>query len=314
MDDETRPNSSFHPTVPGLQIAWDSTSLGTLKTCPRKYQLSIVEGWSPRRTSVHLLFGQYYHSALEAYDHARSAGEDHEEAVRKAVHRAMRDTWHDGRPWQSDDQYKNRWTLVRTVVWYLEEFANDVARTVQLASGKPAVELSFRFATDYTAQDGTPFLLCGHMDRLAEFNDSTYVFDRKTTKTTISPSFFEGFSPYNQFTLYALAGKVVYGTEVSGVVVDGAQVAVGFSRFERGFSPRKHDQLEEWYGELGTWLRLAEHFARTQSWPMNDTACGNYGGCPFRGVCSKPPGTRQMWLKSEFTKRTWDPLQIRGDI
>jgi hypothetical protein len=307
-------NSSFHPTIPGLQLAWDSTSLGTLKTCPRKYQLSIIEGWQPRATSVHLLFGQYYHSALETYDHERSKGASHTEAQRAALLRALRDTWHNGKPWFSDDQYKNRFTLIRTVVWYLEQFAEDTLETVQLANGRPAVELSFRFATTYSASDGSPFLLCGHMDRLAKLGDDFYVVDRKTTKSTITERFFEGFSPNNQFTLYSLAGKVVYNTEVSGIIVDGAQVAVGFSRFARGFSPRKQGQLDEWYKDLGFWLGQAEFFAQHQHWPMNDTACGNYGGCPFQSICSKAPSAREMWLKGAYHKRIWDPLQVRGDI
>lgn len=307
-------NSSFHPTIPGLQLAWDSTSLGALKTCPRKYQLSIVEGWTPRRTSVHLLFGQYYHSALEQYDHSRAAGATHDEATEDAVLRALRDTWHDGRPWFSDDSNKNRLTLVRTVVWYLEEFRDDSVVTVRLASGKPAVELSFRFETTYCASDGAVYMLCGHMDRLATLNGDVYVLDRKTTKSSVDQRYFDGFSPYNQFTLYALAGKIVYNTPVKGVIVDGAQILVGSSRFLRGFSPRSDAALDEWYNELRYWFMQAETYAHHQHWPMNDTACGNYGGCPFREVCSKSPATRDKWLQAMFKKRTWDPLQVRGDI
>ena len=58
-------NSAFSKSLPGLQIAWDSTSLGTLKECPRKYQYSIMLGKQPREISVHLTFGLYYHAALE---------------------------------------------------------------------------------------------------------------------------------------------------------------------------------------------------------------------------------------------------------
>lgn len=312
-------NSAFHPDIPGLQIAWDSTSIGAFKTCPRKYQLSIIEGWNPRSLSVHLVFGQHYHKALERYDHSRSAGRDHEQSTIDAVRQALSDSWEilpdgRGRPWMSDDPLKNRETLVRTVVWYLEEFADDSAKTIQLANGKPAVELSFRFETDYFLSDGTPFLLCGHLDRLAELGDDTYVFDRKTTKNTLSESFFEGFSPNNQFSLYTLAAQVVYNTNVAGLYVDGAQIAVGFSRFQRAMSPRHHSQIEEWYKDFGLMLQLAQFYAAQQYWPMNDTACGNYGGCQFRGICSKVPGVREAYLKGSFTRRVWDPLFVRGDI
>jgi RecB family exonuclease len=311
------PNSSFHPEIPGLQLAWDSTSLGALKTCPRLYYYSIIQGWTPRITSVHLVFGQVYHSALEAYDRARSQGLGHVAATREAVHRALLDTWDKAmrRPWFSDDSNKNRLTLLRSVVWYLEQFQDDPLQTVQLASGKPAVELSFRFVTSYSAPDGAPYLLCGHLDRLVtDPNGKTWVLDRKTTKSTVGQDFFDKFTPDNQFTLYALASHIVYATPVQGLIVDGAQIAITFSRFLRGIVLRQQSQLDEWYEGLAFWLAQAELFAKRQTWPQNDKACQNYGGCPFRPICAKPPSVREQWLRGSNHKRIWDPLQVRGDI
>ena len=306
-------NSSFKPGTK-LQLAWDSTSLGALKTCPRLYEYTIIEGWTPRALSVHLAFGLYYHAALEAYDHAKFGGADHEQATLAAVRKALSDSWHGNRPWNSDDKNKNRFTLIRTVVWYLEQFREDPAETVRLANGKPAVELSFRYETTYTTASGEPFLYCGHIDRLAKLGETIYVFDRKTTAHTIGQDFFRGFSPDNQFSGYALAGKLVYGLPVNGVIIDGAQVAVTFSRFLRGPSPRTEAQLDEWYTDLGYWLKLAQFYAANDHWPMNDKACGNYGGCAFRDICAKPAVVRAQWLQATYKKRTWDPLVVRGDV
>ncbi len=81
-----------------FQVAWDSTSLGLLKECPRKYQLTILHGWRPRWESVHLTFGLLYHSGLEGYDHfAASIGklegnltdDEHDEGTLRAVRRAV---------------------------------------------------------------------------------------------------------------------------------------------------------------------------------------------------------------------------------
>jgi hypothetical protein len=65
------------PFVEGtqLQFAWDSTSLGYLKECPRKYFYTIVEGWRGKGQSVHLEFGGLYHKALEEYDKLRAREE-----------------------------------------------------------------------------------------------------------------------------------------------------------------------------------------------------------------------------------------------
>lgn len=313
---ETPPlrNSSFSLALPTLQLAWDSTSMGALKSCPRLYELSIIQGWAPRSESVHLTFGLHYHSALEAYDHVRAAGGDHESGCREAVLTALKGTWTAGRPWASDDKYKNRETLVRTVVWYLDQFASDPFQTVILANGQPAVELSFRLNSGFHATTGEEFLICGHLDRMATHEGQTYIMDRKTSKSQIDSDFFRKFTPDNQFTTYTLAGTIVWALPVAGIMVDGAQVAVTFSRFQRGLVQRHPTQLQEWYHDWSLWVGQANTFAQMGYWPQNDKFCSMYGGCAFRGICSKPPSVRDQWLKADFTKRVWDPLQARGDV
>lgn len=310
-------NSSFSAEQPLLQLAWDSTSLGLLKECPRKYFLSIICGYVPRGESVHLTFGLLMHGAKERYDHSRSRGESHDAAVLCAVRYAMEATWDEelSRPWSSGHNEKNRFTLVRTVVWYFEEYRDDALETVILANGKPAVELSFSFPTEYQSRRGEPFLLAGHIDRLAKMNgEAACPCDVKTTGSTISEKTFAAFTPHNQFSLYSLASKVLFDVPARGLIVDVAQVAVTFSRFERREVPRTDEMLDEWYGELSDWFRLAESCATSGRWPANETACGNYGGCPFRRVCSHGPSSRDLWLKADFTTRVWDPLKARGDI
>lgn len=312
----TSESNSISRISPRFQFAWDSTSIGAFKTCPRLYQYSILEGWQPREISVHLTFGLHFHSALERYDHMRFGGMTYEDALRDVVKYVLAITWDSakGRPWLSDDPNKNRLTLLRSVVWYLLQFAEDPIETVRLANGKPAVELSFRFDSGYTSSKGESILLCGHLDRLATMNNKAFVLDRKTTKSTITQSFFDKFTPDNQMSLYAIAGKIVYNIQIEGIIVDGAQIAQTFTRFQRGVVPRNEQVLEEWYFDLGQYLAMAELYAANNYWPMNDKSCGQYGGCPFRKICSLPASVRQQWLKAEFTKRIWDPLQVRGDI
>jgi ATP-dependent exoDNAse (exonuclease V) beta subunit len=180
-------NNSFSKEIPDLQLFWDSTSLGTYKECPRKYELTIKSGWVPRETNVHLTFGLHYHAALETYDHEKAKGSNHDRALSAAVRRALTDTWdfERNKPWNSDDKYKNRYTLVRTIIWYLEHFKEDVAQTIILANGKPAVELSFQFDLGIKAPTNEPYVLCGHLDRLALVNDEPYIIDRKTSKHSV---------------------------------------------------------------------------------------------------------------------------------
>jgi hypothetical protein len=317
MTVDTSSNSSFSRVLPGLQLAVDSTSLGEFKTCPRKYYYSIVLGWQPRATSVHLVFGILLHQGREDYEKARCTGLGHEEALRKALRETLRRTWNAelARPWSSGDANKNRLTLVRTLVWLLDEHGpDDPLATIVLANGHPAVELSFRFDSGMVASTGEAFTLCGHLDRLVELNGERFVNDIKSTKSTISASFFHQYAPDNQFSMYNLAGQVAFGVPVSGVVVDACQVAVSFSRFERGLVQRTQAQLDEWLVDTGSWLRTMDTAAQTGHWPQNDKACHHYGGCQFRPVCSRPPAAREQWLQADYVRRVWDPLILRGDV
>lgn len=322
---------SFSKINPLLQLAWDSVSLGAAKKCPRYYQLSIVEGWRKTRgNSLHFRFGILYHRALEVYDHGKSEGLDHEDAMRKAlrdlVHGCM-DEQPDGtfKVWDPNEDLseekaeknpKTIYTLFRSVVWYLERFGlNDPIKTIQLANGKPAVELSFRYDSGFrTHTTDEPIMLSGHLDRLGTFTQQPHVVDRKTSGTTLGQYYFDQFNPNNQMTGYALAGRIVSDTPVKGVIIDAVQIAKGFSAFQRGFTNRSEGQLVEWLHDAQYWIGQAELWATQKYWPMNDTSCNDYGGCVFRGICSKDPAVREHYLKTDFHIEKWDPLKVRGDI
>lgn len=305
-------NTSFSQELPLLQLAVDSTSLGEFKTCPRKYQLSIQQGWQTRDQSPHLTFGILMHQVREHYDAGRMEGKGHEETLDLTLAWALEATWDKelDRPWQSFHPEKNRRSLLQILVWYCDAVAkNDPIKTLQLLNGKPATELSFRFDSGYTAGNGEKFLLCGHLDRIGEISGQNYVVDLKTSTSQLSPRWFQQFSPHNQFSLYALAAKVAFGFKVSGVIVDGIQVGAGFARFQRGPIQRSEAILDEWYEDLGHWLKIMELSALTGKYPQNDKACDMYGGCVFRDVCSRSPGkARELSLSSHFIQRTWDPL------
>lgn len=299
-----------------IQYAWDSTSLGWLKECPRKYQYHMIEGWVGRGESVHLEYGILYHEALELFDRLRAAGTPHDDALIQVIRQTLIDTWREGRPWRasldlpSDDKasLKSRENLVRTIVWYIDKFRDDPAQTLILPSGKPMVELHFQFEIDFSYNMSTHYALCGYLDRIVEFQGEPFVMDRKTATTTLGSYYFEQFEPDNQMSLYTVASQIAFKTPVRGVIVDAAQIAVGFSRFVRSFVFKTPDQIDEWMKDLKIWLRLAERFAEANYWPQNDKSCHKYGGCPFRGICSKSPSVRDKFLESSFVKREWNPL------
>lgn len=319
--DKVQPNAIPSPFLPGtkIQYAWDSTSLGYLKTCPRLYQYIMIDGWGSTDESIHLRFGQEYHQALQDYSISRATKIPHNDSLHDIIRELLIRT----ADWRPDTsaragKYKNRESLVRTAIWYLEQFADDPAETYIMADGKPAVELSFRFELDWGPSGRSkvePYLLCGHLDRVVDFGGNLFVMDHKTTTSTPSAYYFDQYSPNNQMTLYTLASQVILGSPIKGVIINAAQLMVDSSRFVRGFTFRTNENLEEWSNDLHHWLFQAESYANADYWPMNDTACDKFGGCRFREVCSKSPQVRDQFLAADFTKLKeedrWNPLRSR---
>ena len=178
----------------------------------------------------------------------------------------------------------------------MDQFEDDALKTITLADGSPAVELMF------TLDLGNGLVLRGKLDRLVDYAGDTYVLDQKTTGTTITPRYFEGWSPDTQMSAYTFAGQALYKLPIKGVILDAAQIAVGFTRFERGFVFRSSAQLEEWYKSALYHIEAARSATREGYFPQRFSSCGNFGGCEFRGVCSRSPEVREQFLKADFVK------------
>lgn len=292
-------NSSFR--ADGFQHAWDSTSLGELKNCPRRYYLSIIHGWRGKREATPLTFGIHYQKAIELFEKAMAAGESFEAARRVGMRHIIEIQW------VSDDKARNEVTLLRSFVWYLEEFQEDAAQTVKLRDGKPAIELSFTLDSGY-GTDESPVVLCGHFDRIADFGGQFYVEDNKTTTAGIGGQYFERYSPDNQVSLYTFAAKAVFAMPVAGVLINACHVTQGHSDFARRAILRTALVLDEWHKDLGFWIEQARRYAEAGYWPQNDKACFL---CNFKEVCYRSPGVRDSVLKSNFVQRTWNPLERR---
>ncbi len=330
------------PFLPDTQVQYaiDSTSLGYFKRCPRLYQYAIIERWRARGESLDLRFGLEFHQAMQDYAKSRAAGIPHDDSVFDVINELgfRTDDW---RPTEDTHgkkaKYKNREFLIRSVIWYLDDHAEDSVQTYIKADGAPAVELNFKFELDWGPIQGTnnlamrinteeelertgygttvvanqPYVLCGHIDRVVTYAGELFVNDYKTTTRTLSPSFFNQFEPDNQMTIYTLAGKVVLSAPIKGVLIDGVQIGIEVetNRSVRSFTYRTQDQLDEWLLDLRYWLGLMEQYAIQDYWPQNDTSCDKYGGCMFRKICSKSPGVREAFLKSDFEKGPqWNPL------
>lgn len=287
-----------------LQLFWDSHSLKVLLECPRKYQYQILQGWVPSGESIHLQWGIAYHEAMAKADLARAEGKSFIDQMDIAVETAMNFP-----EFAEATTYKNRLTLVRSVVWNLDHFRGAPLKHIEV-NGKPAVELSFTFPTEIYTHTQENFGFCGYMDGAVESELGLVVVERKSTKNALQQHFYDSFSPNIQFSMYTLASRIIFPTPARGVQIEACQTGVNFSEFGRRIFTKTSAQVDEFFKEIIYHLGRADFFAQTGWWPKNEAACTF---CSFKPVCSKDPNVRDQFLldPAKFKQHVWNPLEPR---
>lgn len=302
------PNKSFDGDV---QFAWDNTSIGLFKTCPRKYYFSIIQGWQAKIMPPPLAFGIHFHRIIQLWHELLTA---HEFPKEEALLRCVRLAGLLGEKLPSGDNTRGKEQLVRSIVWYLEQFWDDPAKTIILSDGSPAVEYSFRLPFfDY---EGKQVLLCGHIDRFARWQGKALSGDYKTTKYALDTRYFQKFKPHTQFPLYTsvvhiLAAETQDIPATDGILLDAVQLGVNFNRYHRHIISFSLEECEEYIKGLTYWIKRGMDACADGYFPANEESCDKYGGCAFREICSKAPAMRQHYLRGHFVQRTWDPLRER---
>ena len=282
------------------QIVWDVSSLEKFMTCQRLYQYGYLENWRYRYPVPALAWGTGMHAGLEVFDQLTALGVPNMEATVGAMKAAAADA-KEGLA-SSDDNKRTLATLMRAIARYTEHYAHDPVRTALLPdTGKPAVEV--RFEVPLPGLEG--HRLSGRIDRLGIFEDQIVIVEHKTTDASLTDWYWRRFNPSTQNSGYMWALREALELDVSGVMIDAIQTGVGFTRFERRMFHLTQDQTDEWIREAVTYIKQAEEAYRTQNYPRNFASCGNYGGCKFRGVCSRPAGElRTQWLEEDFIIHT----------
>lgn len=277
---------------------WDSISFKTFLECPRKYAWLMREKIRAKGQSIHLLWGIAYHSALEAFDKARGEGASHDEAVRLAVKEAI-----SHRLPESQDNTKTPETLVRSVVWYCDEYRNDPFETASFG-GKQAVELTFQFHIS------DEVIWAGHIDKVVRYNGRLYFIDRKTTKGQLNQKYFKKFELDAQMLGYTYASRVAFPEPFAGGIIDACQVGVNFTRFGRHVLNIEEHLLDEFEQTVLTFSQLAKQFEELDLWPMNPTACDKFMGCEYALLCKAKLADRKFFL-NDYERFEWDPEAIR---
>lgn len=216
--------------------------------------------------------------------------------------------------WVHADPAKNRHSLLRALVWYVDEQSEEGGvQPYTFPDGRPGVELSFQVPLPINTPDGEPYILCGHMDSFVTAYDEVGVRERKTTATTIGSYYFDRYSPDVQIDTYDLVASVLFPElAAKWVMLEATQTGANFARFHRHFIRSTEGRREEHLKDIINWIKRAEADAAAGYYPTNKASCYSHGGCPFRDICTKDPSTRETWLAASFVKNHWNPLKTRG--
>lgn len=165
--------------IPGTTLQWvyDSTNLTLLQGCLRKYNFTSLQGWRESETPPALAWGRDYHTCQETYHKCIAFGLDHDTSVKRVARLAMLL----GERLLSLDTSRTKETLVRSIVWYLEEFKDDPLKTAMLPDGQPAVELSFMlpiFDLEVGPTDELPPLDIVEIEEWFKETTGTYVSEK----------------------------------------------------------------------------------------------------------------------------------------
>ena len=219
------------------------------------------------------------------------------------------------RHWLPADKTKNRVSLVRAIIWYTEDQPDTMysggLKPFAFPDGVPAVELSFKLPLDYANRYDEPYILAGHIDSILQNEDGSELFiaDNKTTKKFLGKAFQASFSPNIQMDVYDLAGSILFPTlPIRGVAIEAAQILHDGARFATYPLHRTEAQREETLTNLSRWFDTAEEYAESQNWPMSTANCWL---CPLKGICSKDPSQRELYLRADFEQKFWNPLDER---
>jgi hypothetical protein len=285
---------------------FDSSMLGSFKSCPQLFKKTYMSQWKPKEASVHLHAGAAFAKGIET---ARTAfyvnSLSSEDSVAAGLTALIE---HYGDFACPSDSPKSLERMAGALEFYFSNYplTKDDSVPYLLPGGKSAIEFSFAQPLPINHPvTNDPLLYVGRMDAIINYAGGVYICDEKTT-SQLGASWSRQWDLRAQFTGYAW-GCQQAGIRVDGAIVRGVSILKSKYDTQQAISYRPDWQIERWYEDLLMWIEDIKKCWETGKWRYNlDHACAEYGGCTFRQACSSQDET--PWLETYFEKRHWNPL------
>ncbi|KKL15866.1 hypothetical protein LCGC14_2501320, partial [marine sediment metagenome] len=159
----------------------------------------------------------------------------------------------------------------------------------------------------------------GIIDAIIEWQAVQFVNDIKTTAWILNQNWLDGFQMDQGMIGYTVAARELLGIDTSRALIHGiwvsapAKTAKG-KKLDDYFHTKElywdESQLNEWRQNTLNTIQDIEMRKQDGKWSMAyNEACNSFGMCPYRPVCSSPPGAREQLLTMDFHKAIWTPLE-----
>ena len=313
---------------------FDNTTLETFQTCPRKFELMMLNGLIPKHQARSLSFGAAVHLGLAVW--YKTIGWDfdkliaifdektnieYEKMLEKlrtlnldisvelpetslqlrtelAIQYALSEL-----PPLHDTQLKEHRThklLEKILRLYFEFYRYESFKIVY-------VEQNFIFALP----NGK--LYSGIIDLVIEWFEKILVMEHKTASNLFN--FDEQFNPNQQITGYICGLHSLIDNASSLACLNAIQVSPrkegpnekDLARFPN--IQRSEEQLQEFIVNCVDTITQMEEALRRGYFSMTTKSCHQYSGCQFRPICKVSPGKeRDIIINAFYVRKFWNPL------
>lgn len=282
-------------------IKIDNFALSNHQSCPAKYKLRIVDGWTVRRKGAALGFGGALHAGLADWYRGGTLA---------SACAAISNAWPKEQPF---DDYRDLNKCLAVMGEYTREYPHESFKVAGISEGVPLIEIPFSILL--TDANGKPVLTDGGeeiyyggiFDGLIEWSGQVYILEHKST-SQLGDYYFDQFKPNNQIDGYVWAARQLTGRPVGGALVNAIGVyKVGRTKFKRQITSRTTSELDEWIINIQECASEIERHHKKGYWPLRKVSCTQYGKCEYHDVhVLSNDHDRQRRLETDYIVEPWD--------
>lgn len=315
--------------IPDSVLRMDSSKLQTAMECPRRFFYEHVLNWRREGENVHLGFGTAWHEGMEVLADYRMSPDAEPgypaDILIEAIGR-FTDSYREHFPDVEGDPDRQPKTIEngqRAFVMYAQHYHLDSFKVHRSEIGGTVLVSPTRY-------------MYFKIDAICEDENGVWILEHKTTgargftrqwnlQWKLRPQL--GTYIHALYCLYDF--DTVFGAIINGVKMtnpprmkrDGTPYANSSDiEFTRLPLTKQMGQLDTWRATVNFWYDIIEQQLEKlqqetadqptmESFPMNPTACMNYGGCPFHDFCCAWPNPlkRCQVVQPGFVQDVWDP-------